>query len=267
MNASSPTLVGQILNSNLFLGTALVVEDDNSIANLLKIHLSDLGLKVDVANDAETAFGFIQTKMYSVCLLDWMLPGVQGIDLLKKIRAQNNRLHVLMLTAKADPDSIVMALEAGADDYLAKPFDSKVLLARVRNLLRRLEMQNANSVVLEKKAAEVASEDEMSLDELYIHFLKYVIRYQGEDVHLTPSEFKLLASLFKARGLVMTRDQLIAQIQGDEVNVTGRTIDTHVFALRKKLGAWASHIETIRGIGYRILISDQDRTVREDDIS
>ncbi|MBC7466764.1 MAG: response regulator transcription factor, partial [Bdellovibrio sp.] len=238
MNATT-TLVGQSVNTNSFSGHALVVEDDHSIANLLKIHLTDLGLKVDLAFDAESAFSLMQTSKYSVCLLDWMLPGIQGIDLLKKMRAQNNQIKVLMLTAKADPDSIVLALETGADDYLSKPFDSKVLLARVRNLLRRTELQNQ---IQEQRKASAQSEDEMTLDGLNIHFLKYIIRYKGDDVHLTPSEFKLLASLFKADGLVMTRDQLIAQIQGDEVNVTGRTIDTHVFALRKKLGAWSSHI-------------------------
>lgn len=259
---SATTLAGQSVNTNLFLGQALVVEDDHSIANLLKIHLSDLGLKVDVANDAETAYSLIQTTNYSVCLLDWMLPGVQGIDFLKKIRAAKNQIKVLMLTAKADPDSIVLALETGADDYLSKPFDSKVLLARVRNLLRRVEFQKNTEV----KNAQAGQDDEMSLDGLFIHFSKYIVRYKNEDIHLTPSEFKLLASLFKAQGLVLTREQLIAHIQGDEVNVTGRTIDTHVFALRKKLSTWSSHIETIRGVGYRILISDQDRTSTEDEI-
>lgn len=260
---SVTTLTGQPINSNLFSGNALVVEDDHSIANLLKIHLSDLGLQVQTAANAEDAFGFMQKEKYAVCLLDWMLPGVQGIDLLKKIRTQNNQLKILMLTAKADPDSIVQALESGADDYLTKPFDSKVLLARVRNLLRRADMQQTSAVQAKTTGKD---SDEMTLDGLYIHFLKYIISYKNEDVHLTPSEFKLLASLFKARGLVLTRDQLIAQIQGDEVNVTGRTIDTHVFALRRKLGDWSSHIETIRGVGYRILISNQDRTGSDSEV-
>lgn len=243
-----------------FSGHALIVEDDNSIAHLLKIHLTDLGLNVDMASDAETGFILMQKNIYSICLLDWMLPGIQGIDLLKKIRIQNNQVKVLMLTAKADSDSIVQALESGADDYLTKPFDSKVLMARVRNLLRRIEFQKEVS-----KSVATPSEDQMTLEGLTVHFSKYFVHLNNEDIHLTPSEFKLLASLFKAQGLVLTRDQLIAQIQGDDVNVTGRTIDTHIFALRKKLGTWSSHIETIRGVGYRILISAQDKSQFTDD--
>ena len=245
---------------NAFPFDALIVEDDLAIAQLLKIHLSELGLQVNVFSDAESAFLSLQSKKYELALLDWMLPGMQGIDLLKKIRTHFKELKILMLTAKADAESIVTAIEAGADDYLTKPFDEKVLLARVRNLLRRLEFEKnilkTNSLGSESKTHTRA--EELSYDGLVIHFSKYTLTYKGEGIHLTPSEFKLLASLFKAQGKVLTRDQLIGQIQGDDVNVTGRTIDTHIFALRKKLGSWSDHIETIRGVGYRILVSIED---------
>lgn len=250
----------------------VIVEDDLAIAQLLKIHLSDLGLQVDVFNDAESAYLSVQTQKYDLALLDWMLPGIQGIDLLKKIRQSQSMIKVLMLTAKADADSLVTAIEAGADDYLTKPFDEKVLLARVRNLLRRIEFEknlqkeNSNSSG-KSNAADVGSEaasEQMSSDGLSIHFSKYTVTYKNENVHLTPSEFKLLGSLFKAQGKVLTRDQLIGLIQGDDVNVTGRTIDTHIFALRKKLGPWADHIETIRGVGYRVLVSITDRSSGSD---
>ena len=235
---------------------ALIVEDDHAIAQLLKIHLSELGLQVNVFHEAETAFSELENKSYALLILDWMLPGIQGIDLLKKIRSTNTTanttLKILMLTAKADADSIVMAIEAGADDYLTKPFDEKVFLARVRNLLRRIDFEKN---ILNPFPASIET------DGLSIHFAKYTVQYHGENIHLTPSEFKLLASLFKAQGHVLTRDQLMGLIQGDDVNVTGRTIDTHIFALRKKLGVWADHIETIRGVGYRILISDEDKSV------
>lgn len=245
---------------SVFSFNALVVEDDVAIAQLLKIHLSEIGLQVDVFHDAETAFLVLQKEKYHLIVLDWMLPGMQGIDLLKKIRSQQHELKVLMLTAKADADSIVLAIESGADDYLTKPFDEKVLLARVRNLLRRIDFEKnilkLNSSPVDKKTP--TDLEELSFDGLVIHFSKYTLTYRGEGVHLTPSEFKLLASLFKAQGKVLTRDQLIAQIQGDDVNVTGRTIDTHIFALRKKLGSWADHVETIRGVGYRILVDTKD---------
>ena len=251
---------------------SIIIEDDLAIAKLLKIHLSELGLQVDVFHDAESAFLSLQTQKYDLALLDWMLPGTQGIDLLRKIRQSHSIIKVLMLTAKADADSLVMAIEAGADDYLTKPFDEKVLLARVRNLLRRLEFEKNLQKDNLKFSGKVNPTDagidfvteQMTLNELSIHFTKYMVTYKNENIHLTPSEFKLLGFLFKAQGKVLTRDQLIGLIQGDDVNVTGRTIDTHIFALRKKLGPWADHIETIRGVGYRVLVSTADRSSGSD---
>ncbi len=235
---------------------AIVVEDETSIAKLLKIHLKESGFEVDIFHDAESAFAGLQLKNYQLCLLDWMLPGIQGIDFLKRIRPGHPELKVLMLTAKADPESIVQGLEAGADDYLTKPFESKVFTARVRNLMRRYHYEDQLRTSNPKETMQAA--DEITIDRATIHFKKHFVKNQGVEIHLTPSEFKLLASLFKAQGQVLTREQLIDQIQGEDVSVTGRTIDTHVFALRKKMGSWSNHIETIRGVGYRILISADD---------
>lgn len=239
---------------------ALVVEDDAAIAQLLKIHLSQLGFQVDVSHNSESAFLLMQNKKFDLCLLDWMLPGVQGVDLLKKIRPQYPHLKLMMVTAKADSDSIVMGLESGADDYLTKPFDAKVLLARVRHLMRRLKNEenfaNKNQPSTNKNAGEQINE--ITYDGLNINFAKHEVKNQNEPVHLTLSEFKLLEALYKAQGRVLTREQLINHIQGEDVTVTGRTIDTHIFALRKKIGAWSKYIETIRGVGYRILISADD---------
>jgi two-component system phosphate regulon response regulator PhoB len=190
-----------------------------------------------------------------------MLPGIQGVELIRKIRPANTRIKMMMVTAKADADSIVAGLEAGADDYLTKPFDSKVLGARVRHLMRRLMHEEELRSRLERRSGEDKNPEfpeSVEFNGLSIHFTKHIIRYQNSDIHLTPSEFKLLAALFKAQGQVLTRDQLIDLIQGEDVSVTGRTIDTHIFALRKKIGDWAKHIETIRGVGYRILISLSD---------
>ncbi len=235
---------------------AIVIEDEVSIAQLLKIHLKEAGFEVDVFHDAESAFTSMQTNKYQLCLLDWMLPGVQGIEFLKKIRPQNLDLKVLMLTAKADPESIVQGLESGADDYLTKPFDGKVFTARVRNLMRRFDYERRISNSGSGKSG--PDVEEITIDKATINFKKHFVKNNGIDVHLTPSEFKLLGSLFRAQGQVLTREQLIDQIQGEDVSVTGRTIDTHVFALRKKMADWATHIETIRGVGYRVLISAED---------
>lgn len=240
---------------------ALVVEDEPAIAQLLKIHLSKLGFVVEVCHDAESAFIQLQNKNFDLCLLDWMLSGVQGVDFLKKIRPRNSQLKIMMVTAKADPESIVMGLESGADDYLPKPFDSKVLIARVNQLMRRMQLELKLQHQLSVKGnSEKAVEfpDQVSFAELSINFSKHTVKYQNNDIHLTFSEFKLLEALFKAQGLVLTRERLIDSIQGDDVSVTERTIDTHIFALRKKIGAWSKHIETVRGVGYRILISVSD---------
>ncbi len=240
---------------------AMVVEDEAAIAQLLKIHLTQLGFDVEAFHDAESAFVQLQNKTYDLCLLDWMLPGVQGVDFLKKIRPMHKNLKIMMVTAKADPESIITGLESGADDYLPKPFDAGVLLARVRHLMRRTQMEQSLQNQIGNRVSEKKQNnfpEQVTVDELTIHFTKHIVNYQNKDIHLTLSEFKLLEALFKAQGMVLTREQLIDSIQGEDVSVTGRTIDTHVFALRKKIGVWAKHIETIRGVGYRILISTLD---------
>lgn len=238
----------------------MVVEDDTAIAQLLKIHLTQLGFQVDVQHDADKAEKALADHNYALCLLDWMLPTTQGIDFLKMNRNKLNGTMIMMVTAKADADSIVNGLEFGADDYLTKPFDAKVLVARVRQLMRRrLNEEKLQQAAQAQNTAPIEAA-ELSFDGLSVDVAKHIVKLNEMDVHLTPSEFKLLAELFKARGQVLTRDRLIDLIQGQDVTVTGRTIDTHIFALRKKIGAWSKHIETIRGVGYRILISVQDST-------
>lgn len=255
-----------IINEFIKNKKALVVEDEISIAQLLKIHLLQLGFEVDVCQDAESAFVQMKTKAYDLCLLDWMLPGIQGVDFLKKIKPMHKYLKIMMVTAKVDSESIVLGLEAGADDYLQKPFDARVLVARVRQLMRRLqiELNLQNQIDLNtKEDKQTLPSDHLTFDELTIYFAKHVVIYKNKEIHLTLSEFKLLEALFKSQGLVLTREQLINSIQGEDVSVTGRTIDTHVFALRKKIGVWSKHIETIRGVGYRILISIEDESEPE----
>lgn len=234
--------------------SALVVEDEPAIAQLLNIHLTKMGFAVEVCHDAESALVLIEQRRFELCLLDWMLPGLQGVDFLRQIRPQNREMKIMMVTAKADPESIVDGLDSGADDYLPKPFDAKVLVARVRQLLRRLQFEQQ----LQQATSAKEVQDKVSFDQLTIHFSQHTVQYKNSDVHLTFSEFKLLEALFRAQGQVLTREKLIDSIQGDDVSVTERTIDTHIFALRKKIGAWSKHIETVRGVGYRILIAVAD---------
>lgn len=239
---------------------ALIVEDDPAISRLLSLNLMNLGFEVDVFNSADRAEESLAPDKYSLCLLDWMLPGTQGIDFLKRNRAQLGSTKVMMVTARADSDSIVAGLDSGADDYLTKPFDAAVLAARVRQLMRRLNLETDLKKVIQP---EVPVAELLGFNGLLVDVNKHIVTLNDEEIHLTPSEFKLIAELLKARGKVLTRDRLIDLIQGEDVTVTGRTIDTHIFTLRKKIGVWAQHVETIRGVGYRILISLQDKSEPE----
>lgn len=247
----------------------LIVEDEPAIAQLIKIYLLELGYQIDLFHQAEAALDALENKIYQLCILDWMLPSMQGIDFLKIIRPKFKNLKVLMLTAKSDPDSVVMGIESGADDYLTKPFDGKILKARIFNLMRRYEFEKSlqkeisNSNYINKTenillVNNISSENIMSLGDVSIDLEKYIVKNKEQVVNLTLSEFKLLSALVLAQGQVLTREQLVHKIQGDDISVTGRTIDTHIFALRKKMSDWSKHIETIRGVGYRILISLED---------
>lgn len=221
----------------------LIIEDEPAIAELIALTIKECDAIIEKTFSAEQALFLLQNKTYDLILADWMLPGLQGIDLVTAVKVKNSDQLVLMITAKADPDSIVHGLEAGADDYVSKPFDPRILVARVKNLLRR-KLQTPTQVL--------GSTEVFELDGLRFDHGRVEVTLKQNLIHLTPSEFKLLGFLLKSQGRVLTRDQLIDLIQGEDVTVTGRTIDTHVFALRKKLLDWAEHIETIRGVGYRV---------------
>jgi two-component system phosphate regulon response regulator PhoB len=222
----------------------LIIEDEPAIAELIALTLREFDAQIEKTFSAEQAIFLLQNKTYDLILADWMLPGLQGIDLVTAVKNKNREQLILMITAKADADSIVRGLEAGADDYVPKPFDPRILVARVKNLLRRKQA--------DVQAQVLGSTEVVELDGLRYDYGRVEVTLKQNPVHLTPSEFKLLGFLLKSQGRVLTRDQLIDLIQGEDVTVTGRTIDTHVFALRKKLLEWSEHIETIRGVGYRV---------------
>lgn len=219
----------------------LVVEDEREIRELMALHLLRQGYRVVESSSATDAYQEIKKSNFRLVVLDWMLPGMSGIELLEAVKKENKNLSVLMVTAKTEPEDIVMGLEQGADDYLTKPFEPAVLLARVKALLRRLETATPDQ---NKEKWEIAG--------LKLDLKTYEVTLDGQPLHLTPSEFKLLAAMVQNQGRVLTRDHLIENIQGEGINVIGRTIDTHVFGLRKKLGAWSDKVETIRGVGYRV---------------
>ncbi len=221
----------------------LVVEDEKEIRELMALHLLRHSFKVKECASAEEAMNVLSLQQFDLCILDWMLPGLSGVDLINIIKHKMPQTTVLMVTAKTEPLDIVNGLEKGADDYLTKPFDPSVFMARVKALLRR-RLQEEGSQPQDSEIVKVAG--------LLMNFKTYEVSLNSLPLHLTPSEFKLLGAMVQDRGRVLTREKLIEKIQGEGINVVGRTIDTHVFGLRKKLNEWGDNIETIRGVGYRV---------------
>lgn len=221
------------------MGQILVIEDEHEIRELISLLLLRQGHRVQQCGSATEGLEHLKNNQFDMIILDWMLPQMSGIEFLKTLSPE---IPVLMVTAKTEPQDIVMGLESGADDYITKPFEPSVLTARVRALLRR-SAQN--------KSGEAKTEL-LKIGNISLNLATYEVLINQEPVHLTPSEFKILSEMMASQGRVLTRDYLIEVVQGEGISVTGRTVDTHVFGLRKKLGAEADWIETIRGVGYRI---------------
>lgn len=225
----------------------LVVEDEPEIRQLICLHLKRSSFDFNECGDGETAIKLLNQTPFDLVILDWMVPQKNGLEITRWMRSrpQLDRTPILFVTAKADPEHVATGLDAGADDYLGKPFDTIVLMARVHALLRRNQWLNETPKLLEEVPQLIAGEIT-----LYPNSMEAFCK--GQKIDLTRSEFKLLESLLQNRGKVLTREALINSIQGDGVNVIGRTIDTHVFGLRKKLNDQGELIETIRGVGYRV---------------
>ena len=216
----------------------LVVEDEADIRDLIVLHLIREGYSVESCGNGREALEKACQNKFDLLVLDWMLPEKSGLEILRDLRKSlgHEKLAILMVTAKGTNSDLVMGLENGADDYLIKPFELSVLMARARALLRRLERKDKP----------------LSLGSLIIDEKAHEARIGNEAISLTPYEFKLLVTLAQNQGRVLTRDQLIREVQGGGVSVVERAVDTHVFGLRKKLGEAAELIETVRGVGYRI---------------
>ncbi len=229
----------------------LVIEDEAEIRELIEIILKRQGFKVSAFTSVEEFLlqsATLEKDAIDLMILDWMLPGQSGFDFLKTARKKDEwrNTPIIIVTAKAEPDEIVMGLEAGADDYLVKPFDTKVLVARVNALLRR--PSQSSSTTNQGSNASV-----LSIGTLRINLESYEVFIGPDKIALTPTEFKLLAIMAQHKGRVFTREQLVKSVQGEGINVIGRTVDTHVFSLRKKMGDLGDCIETARGIGYRFI--------------
>jgi two-component system, OmpR family, phosphate regulon response regulator PhoB len=222
----------------------LVIEDEQDIRDLISFQLKSAGHQVLAVESVERAIGLMERgEKVDLFIVDWMLPGsMNGLDFIKRLKTHKNYQHlpVIMLTALTTPENIVAGLDAGADDYMTKPFDLNVLEARVRVQLRHL-----------MALQEGKHEEHLHYGDLKIEISKCRVWINEEEISLTSTEFKILLLLAQRPGHVYTRDQFINNIQGEHIYVTGRTIDTHIAGLRKKMGDLSNMIETIRGIGYR----------------
>jgi len=218
----------------------LVVDDEQDLVKLVHYHLEKEGYKVLSAFNGEDALFLIRKERPELIVLDLMLPGIDGLEICKKLKADRAFAHIaiIMLTAKGEEADIIMGLKLGADDYMTKPFSPKELVARIQAVLRR--MQSAS-----------ATKDYIKIDDLAIDLSKHEVTIKDESIPLTLTEFKILYQLANKPGRIFTRDQLLDEISGSEAIVTDRTIDVHIASLRKKLKDFSSHIITIRGIGYK----------------
>ncbi len=224
--------------------TILVVDDERDIAELLTYNLKRAGFDVIVASSGRQALAAVEARVPDLIVLDVMLPELSGVEVAGRLRANPRAAHVpiVMLTAKTEEVDQIVGLTMGADDYVTKPFSMKVFLARVEAVLRRTQ-----------RTAPLSSEERMiTLGPVSCNPETHETSVDGTPIKLTLTEFRLLTSLIQANGRVLSRATLMSKAMGPGVTVTERTIDVHVTAIRKKLGASANMIKTVRGVGYRV---------------
>ncbi|MDD2463510.1 MAG: response regulator transcription factor [Desulfobulbus sp.] len=223
----------------------LVVEDDTDIQQLVSYNLIKAGFNVTCADTGEEALQLLNRETFDAMVLDLMLPGKDGNEVCRVVRSQEQikGLPIVMLTAKSEEDDIVCGLECGADDYVTKPFSPRVLIARLEASLRRKPEQGAAD---DEQAALISRHG------MEIHSGRHEVRVNGEEVHLTASEFTILELMAARPGWVFSRQHIIDQVRGYDYSITPRAVDVQIFGLRKKLGQSGACIETVRGIGYRI---------------
>jgi DNA-binding response OmpR family regulator len=235
--------------------TILVAEDEPEMNALVRQHLEDEGHRVVQAFDGPTAVTLAQQEHPDLVILDWMLPKLDGLEVCRRLRRQSI-VPILMLTARAEEVDRVLGLEVGADDYLTKPFSIRELLARVRAILRRVELMRDSGGGATDDSPPVLVDGSLRID-----VGEHVASVDGRTVDLTPKEFDLLVLLVTNAGRAFARDYLLEKVWGfDYAGLDTRTVDTHILRLRKKLGALDERLETVWGIGYRFARAGDQRT-------
>jgi two-component system phosphate regulon response regulator PhoB len=230
--------------------TILVVEDDPDILELIAYNLGKEGYTVATAASGERALDLISTTNPDLILLDIMLPGADGLDVLRSLKGNpaTARIPVILATAKSEDSDIVTGLELGADDYVAKPFSPKVLIARIRALLRRSAEKNHERTVPEAP---------LEIGGLRLDAARHEVSCGGLPVELSATEFAILDFLMRNPGWVFSRNQIIDSVKGKDYPVTERSVDVQILGLRKKLGTFGERVQTVRGVGYRFQDGDK----------
>jgi two-component system alkaline phosphatase synthesis response regulator PhoP len=220
----------------------LVVDDEEDILELVRYNLAREGYKILCASSGEDGLKAARAEKPNLIVLDLMLPGIDGLDVTRRLKADDatRKIPIVMLTAKGEESDIVTGLELGAEDYITKPFSPRVLVARVKAALRR-ELRD-----------ETAEREVIQIHEITVHPGRHEVLVNEKPVQLTFTEFGILYFLVKRPGWVFTRNQIVDAVRGDDYYVTDRSVDVQIVGLRKKLGKAGKHIETVRGVGYKL---------------
>ncbi|NQV33295.1 MAG: response regulator transcription factor [Phycisphaeraceae bacterium] len=218
----------------------LIVDDEEDIRELVELYLGRDGYDILACETGEQALEIVRTESIDLIVLDLMLPGISGLDVCKRLKAnrKTESIPIVMLTAKGEDADVVSGLELGADDYVTKPFSGKVLAARVRRILKRIDADDQEMPVIE-------------IDNLVIDPARRDVRFKGQSIKLTFTEFNVLLTLARRPGIVFSRYKIVDAIRGSDYLVTDRAVDVQIVSLRKKLKECGDRIETVRGVGYR----------------
>ena len=228
----------------------LVIDDDIELCSLLTEYLTPEGFEIETVNDGEMGAIRALATEHSLVVLDVMLPGMNGFEVLRQIRLKS-AVPVIMLTARGDDVDRIVGLEMGADDYLPKPFNPRELVARIRAIQRRAE-------TTPRKTDEIEPSSQcLQVDDIQLDPTNREVRRDGEIVELTSVEFSLLSALLEKAGQIISREELVQNVLGRRLSPYDRSIDVHISALRKKLGQYhanSERIKTVRGVGYRLVV-------------
>ena len=230
-----------MIKENKNIKRVLVVDDEPDIRELVQHHLEIEGFEVLSAPDGEKGLFLIQNELPDLIILDLMLPGIDGLEVCRKLNniESTSDIPIIMLTAKGEEIDIIKGLGYGADDYVTKPFSPRVLMARAKAILRRQVIN------------EIDVDEIIQIEELYIHPGKREVKVGSVYIELTFSEFEIIHFLARRPGWVFTRNQIINQVHGDDYPVTDRSVDFQIVGIRQKLGEMGKLIKTVRGVGYR----------------